>query len=379
MSLLFRGRAETRDSEVPWSVGDDALPSYTTDKALRVAAVYACVKLIADSVATLPLHAYTRKADGSRARIPLPQAIAAPGLGVFTSAWLQRPIVSMLVHGNAYGLVTGWGSTGWPNGITWVAPTNVSLDETRNQWYLKGKPVPAGDLLHIPAIVQPGCRLGVSPVGALARTFDAGYEAQIATHQWSKNRAAPSLLMRNNERTLTPDAADAATARVKARIRNGDPFVSGKDWELSALSVPDADAAFLGSIKANATQIASIYSVPPELVGGESGGSLTYNTVEQQAIQLLTYACRPWMVRLEEALSAFMMPRPQYVRFNPDALIRVDTKTRYETHRIARDIGLNNIDELRALEDMEPLPDGQGQSYAPLAAKPAPAATREVT
>ena len=71
------------------------------------------------------------------------------------------------------------------------------------------------------------------------------------------------------------------------------------------------------------------------------------------------------MVRLEEAISAFMMPRPQYVKFNADALIRVDTKTRHEIYQIDRNIGLRNIDELRALEDEEPLPDGQGQSYPP--------------
>jgi len=74
-----------------------------------------------------------------------------------------------------------------------------------------------------------------------------------------------------------------------------------------------------------------------------------------------------------------MMPRPQYVKFNADALIRVDTKTRHEIYQIDRNIGLRNIDELRALEDEEPLPDGQGQSYTPLAAKPATTSSREAS
>jgi hypothetical protein len=58
------------------------------------------------------------------------------------------------------------------------------------------------------------------------------------------------------------------------------------------------------------------------------------------------------------------------VRFNADAMLRTDTLTRYQTHRIARVIGLNNIDELRLLEDQEPLPNGQGQDYAPLVKAP---------
>ena len=62
------------------------------------------------------------------------------------------------------------------------------------------------------------------------------------------------------------------------------------------------------------------------------------------------------------------MPRPQYVQFSVDGLIRVDTEARYRIHKIAREIGLRNIDELREIEDLAPLPDGQGESYAPLAA-----------
>lgn len=375
MSVFFR-RAETRSSQLSWSTGDDSLPSYSTDKALQIAAVYACVKLITDSIATLPLHAYSRRPDGTRARIPLPQAIASPSQG-FTTAWVQRPLVSMLLHGNAYGLSTGMAANGWPNGVVWLKPADIYLDQDKGQWFVKGRPVPKTDILHIPAMVVPGSTLGVSPVGALARTFDSGFEAQVASGQWSRNRAVPGLKIRNNAQVLTYEAADVAAARMRAKLRNGEPFVTGKDWDVDVLTIPAADEAFLGAIKANATQIASIYSVPPEMVGGTTGGSLTYNTVEQQAIQLLTYACRPWMVRIEEAISAFVMPRPQYVKFNADALIRVDTKTRHEIYQIDRNIGLRNVDELRALEDEEPLPDGQGQSYTPLAAKPATTSSRE--
>ena len=378
VSLFFK-RTEERASALTWATGDDALPSYSTDKALQIAATYACVKLITDSICTLPLHAYSRRPDGTRARIPLPVAISSPVGQGFTSAWVQRPLVSMLLHGNAYGLVTGYGATGWPSGVAWLKPTDVYLDSDAGQWYVKGRPVPRADILHIPALVVPGSALGVSPVGALARTFDSGYEAQVASGQWSRNRAVPGLKIRNSKMALTVEQADTAAARMKAKLRNGDPFVTGNDWDLDVLTIPAADEAFLGAIKANATQIASIYSVPPEMVGGTTGGSLTYNTVEQQAIQLLTYACRPWMVRLEEAISAFMMPRPQYVKFNADALIRVDTKTRHEIYQIDRNIGLRNIDELRALEDEEPLPDGQGQSYPPLAAKPATTSSREAS
>ena len=70
---------------------------------------------------------------------------------------------------------------------------------------------------------------------------------------------------------LTVEQADTAAARMKAKLRNGDPFVTGNDWDLDVPTIPAADEAFLRAIN-NATQIASIYSVPPEMVGGTTGG-----------------------------------------------------------------------------------------------------------
>lgn len=105
--------------------------------------------------------------------------------------------------------------------------------------------------------------------------------------------------------------------------------------------------------------------MPPEKVGGTTGNPLTYTTVEQNSIDLLTWTLRPWLARLEEALS-LLRPPAEDVRFNADAMLRTDTLTRYRTHRIARTIGLNSIDELRRTEDLEPLPGGTGADYTPL-------------
>lgn len=359
---LFR-RVESRAitlSDVPWNV--DAGPtSMSIERALSVVPVYAATKLIAETASTLPLHAYTRGTDGRR-RSTLPPAIG----GV---AWKMQGFMSALLLGNAVGVLGGMGANGWPSSCTWVHPDRVRVDDsgTTPAWSIDGRPVDHASILHIPAVVMPGKTLGLSPVRAFALTFDSGHEAQSASRQWSRNRAVPGITLQNTDVTMTPDQADSMAARAKEKIRTGEPFVSGKDWKLDVLSIPAGDAAFLESIKATATQVASIFTIPPEMIGGESGGSLTYNTVEQQAIQFLTYTVRPWLIRFEEALSAQLMPRPQYVQFAVDGLIRVDTEARYRIHKIAREIGLRNVDELREIEDLAPLPDGQGESYAPLA------------
>lgn len=361
---LFRAREESRAISSEAFATDLSSPSMTADRAMSVVPVYAATKLIAETASTLPLHAYTRTPDGSRARDVLPESVG----GV---AWRMQAFMSALLRGNAIGLLSGVSSNGWPKACTWVHPDRVRVQEASKghprAWFIDGREVPDAEILHVPAVVMPGKTLGISPVSAFALTFDAGHKAQEASRDWARNRAIPGVTMKNSSKTLTPTDADAIGERLKSKLRNGEPLAFGNDWDLTVLTIPAGDAAFLESIKATATQIASIFSIPPEMIGGESGGSLTYNTVEQQAIQFLTYTIRPWLVRFEEALGAKLMPPGRYVQFAVDGLIRVDTEARYRIHKMAREMGLRNVDELRELEDLQPLPNGQGQSYAPLA------------
>jgi phage portal protein BeeE len=99
---------------------------------------------------------------------------------------------------------------------------------------------------------------------------------------------------------------------------------------------------------------------------------MTYANVEQQQINFVMFTLRPWLVVLEHAFSA-LLPDRQYVKFNSDALIRADLKTRWEVNQIRLNLGAANVDEIRAQEDEPPLPNGQGQKYGS-AAQPLPAA-----
>ena len=114
----------------------------------------------------------------------------------------------------------------------------------------------------------------------------------------------------------------------------------------------------------NATQIASILNLPPDRIGGTRGDSLTYNTVEQSTLQVIE-ALRPWLVRLETAFFG-ILPQNRYCRFNSDALLKTDLKTRTEIYHTQREMGLRSVDEIRDLEDLEPLPGGAGNEFIPL-------------
>ena len=362
MSLFFKPEQRAVTSIAGWGRGDDTLGN-STNASLSVVPVFAACRLISDSIATLPLQAY-RKTGGARTPIPLP-AVFDKDTRI---EWVQQAVMSLLLHGNAYGLVVARAGDGTPQTVTWLNPEHVNVDESGPlpifRWH--GRELDRASVVHIPAYSVAGSVVGISPIRACAMLGDTGAATQKMMRDWFKGRAVPGVIAKNTAKTLKPSVADAVSERLRAKIRNGEPFTHGSDWQIELLKMPADDAGFVAAAKLNATQVATIYGIPPEMIGGETGSSLTYSTVELNTINFATFTLRPWLAKLEQEFSGWLL-RPRFVRFNVDAMIRVDTKTRYEVHKIAREIGLENIDEQRALEDKAPLPDGLGQDYTPLA------------
>jgi hypothetical protein len=113
-------------------------------------------------------------------------------------------------------------------------------------------------------------------------------------------------------------------------------------------------AQFLGTTRANVATIARYYRVPPERIGGESGGSLTYANVEQRALDFLPFCLRRWIVTMETALSA-LLSSTTTVKFNAAALVRTDLLTRYQAHESAIRPGWKLRREVRELGDLPPI------------------------
>jgi HK97 family phage portal protein len=355
VSLFFRASEKRAVTSIAgWGRGDDVVLGSSMESSLSVVPVFASCRLISDSIATLPMQAF-RKVGEARQPIPLP--------GIFDTEtrieWLQQALMSLLLYGNAYGLVVAWNGDGTPGQVVWLNPERMQVDESGPTPVFRhnGREIDRVNLKHIPAYAVPGSVKGVSPIGACSLLADTGASTQRMMRDWFNGRAVPGVLMKNQNQTLDAKDADIVSERLKAKLKNGQPFVHGKDWDLTVLTLPAEDAGFVASAKLNATQVATIYGIPPEMIGGESGSSLTYSTVELNQLNFATFTLRPWLSKLEQEFSSWIH-RPRFVKFNVDAMIRVDTKTRYDVH---------NIDELRALEDKAPLPDGQGQDYTPLA------------
>jgi len=326
---------------------------------LRLAPVYAATRLIADQIAALPCSAYTESGGINVKLKTQPPLIEDPSLYGTRYDWTHRMMTGLLLRGNAIGL-RGSEYRGRPGKVEWLDPTLVTCQESMpgKPLYYNGNPLAEGEFVHIPAYVLPGYRWGLSPVGSYRSVIAAGLAAQDFAADWFTSGApVPKGILRNTEQPVVAEAAKAVKESYKSNMSHGDVFVTGKDWEWTSVQLPADDIRFIEMIRASATQIASIYGVPPEMIGGETASSLTYSTVEQNMLNFSTLTLRPWVTRIEAVLTA-LLPRGQYVKFNLDAVVRSDTKTKYDVFKIQSEMKHRTPNELRALDDLPPLPGG---------------------
>jgi HK97 family phage portal protein len=367
------GEEQRTVTGLPWNVGDPlgATP-VSFDRAASFGAVFGAWRYLGDQIATLPLHAYRDLGDRRQRMNSLPALFQQPAAQGTLVDWLFRPVISMASRGNAVGLVTQRDGFGFPTGVEWTNPDDWYVDDQPPQasigqpvWWYQGRHIPTENVVHIPWFPVPGKIWGLSPMAAYAQVVQAALGAQDFSRDWYAAGGVPPGTFKNEALTITDEQAEEISGRLVKSIRRRRPLVHGKDWSYTPLEIAPYEAKFIESQQLGATQIAGIYGVPPEKIGGQAGGPLTYNTVELNQIATQTDAVRPWCTKLEAKFYQ-LLPERQYVKFAMDAVVRTDLLTRYRVYEIARKIGLRNIDELRELEDLEPLPAGQGGNvYTP--------------
>jgi phage portal protein BeeE len=228
------------------------------------------------------------------------------------------------------------------------------------------------EFVHIPLYTLPGKVAGLSPLTQFRLTIELGLQAQDFSINWYRNGAFPGGILRNKRRIVSDEDAAKGKKRFKAATANRDMFVTGNDWEFTPITISADDAAFVASAKLNAGMIAAVYGVDPEDIGGEAANSLTYATVEQKGIRFTQFPLRPLAIRLEDAITD-LHPKPQFAKFNLDALVRADVKTRTEVEVQQLRAGILTNPEVRAIEDKPPLTAEQlglwHEMYPPQASK----------
>jgi HK97 family phage portal protein len=323
--------------------------------AMQHSAVWGCVDLIAGSISTLPLAAYRR---GDEVALPdLPPILRAPSAGWSLPEFVYATLQSLLVRGNAYGLIVDRAGAGLlPAQVELLAPERVGIDVNGTVDYrVDGQLVDPASIWHVRAFTTPGNVVGLSPIAHARQAIGLGMGAEKYAAKLFGDSAIPSGVI-TTDQDIKPDRAEAIKQRWEARHQGRRSIaVLGNGARFQAVTIPPEQAQFLETTRANVATIARYYRVPPELIGGESGGSLTYANVEQRALDFLTFCLRRWIVTMETALSALLSSTTS-VKFNAAALVRTDLLTRYQAHESAIRAGWKLRSEVRELEDLPPIP-----------------------
>jgi HK97 family phage portal protein len=346
--------------------GDDgtlAAARVTESTALSIGAVYAALGIYADLVGTMPVKRYRGDPDKLE-QLPLPPFVEHPaGIPVGWTNEVGQAIWSLLLRGNAWCHATSYDSTGYPASFEVWDPNHVEL-RVRPDGRLQIKyhdlilvdPSPM-ELLHIAWQAVPGTPFGVGvldahgPGGPLANA----YAANLYSAELMRNPTPPAVLthpLRLNAQQASELQTQWADSIGRARAV---PAVLSGGITFQPLTVNARDVQLIESRRWNATEIATLFRLPPYLLGGSTGDSLTYATVEGENTRLWTSALQPMAVRLERAFGAWL-PNGHRLRFVPDALLRTQTLDRFNAHKLAIEAGFETIDEVRALENRPPLP-----------------------
>lgn len=320
----------------------------STEKAIRLGAAYACIRVLADSVASIPLVVYKRSPVGRERvtagitvdRLRYPSA-------VMTQANLWATVMAHLQGwGNAYLVKYRGGPDGGVAGLGVIHPSQVGVEVRFGEPYYRINGVDGEatrrDVCHIKGMTLDGF-MGVSPTSQARGAFALAQSLEDVASGLMANGARPSGVLRHPSR-LT----DSAAARLKGSFRRltsganaGDVVVLEEGLEYTPLSLSPEDAQLIEQRKMSVVDIARVFRVPPYMIAADAGGSLTYSNVEQETASFITHSVRPWLTYIEQALAADedLFPRGSdtYPEFLIDAFLRSDAKTRAEIYAVALD------------------------------------------
>jgi HK97 family phage portal protein len=351
----------TRHDRALFQIGDMPVTStyaavpVSPATAMQHSAVWACVNLIAGSISTLPLAAYR---DGDRTPLAtLPPILRAPSAGTNLPDFLYAALQSLLVRGNAYGLIVDRTGAGLlPSQCELLDPNRVGVTVPNGavEYRVDGQLVDPASIWHMKAFCVAGSVVGLSPIAHARQAVGLGLAAERYGAKFFGDSAIPSGIL-TSDQDIKPDRAETIRARWNARHEGRrDIAVLGSGARFQAITISPEESQFLETTRANVATIARYFGVQPELIASESGGSLTYSNVEQRALDFLQFCLRPWLVRIETALSA-LLSSTTTVKFNAAGLVRTDLLTRYQAHESAIRAGWKLRSEVRELEDLPPI------------------------
>jgi HK97 family phage portal protein len=357
----------------------DSLTALTasSEVSLQTVAMWAAVDLVSSLGSELPIDVI-RGSGSSKKILPLPAYLQDPGGdGYGIEDWIAQLLVNWMLRGNNNGKILGWSrdsNSAWPTQIQLIHPDRVSgcYDENgRPEWRVSGMDVAPGQMWHRRVHTISGRLMGLSPVQYQASTLGLTLSATRFGLDWFSEGAHPSAILQSST-PLNETRTKGAKAAFLRAVRGREPVTLDGTWEYKTIQVNPEESQFLETNKFSQAQVARIFGPGmAEVLGYESGGSLTYSTVEGRSQHLLVYALNKWLRRVERVLTS-MLPRGQYARLNRSALLEPTVLDRWRVYQLQLSTKARTVNEVRDDEDWPPVPWGNEPPAAP-APIPAPA------
>lgn len=369
LSGLFGPSAAVEDQTAPGSRWSSTTLTSSEVNSLTLPAVFSCVRLLAESVATLPCITY-RRVGSDRERVTddarATMLRSKPNPMMTEVEFYEAVMGHLLLWGNAY-LFKRRGTDGKVAELYPLVPVGAFYrrDEDGTRWFYQGtgERYRVEDVMHIRAFGPDGL-YGYSPVSLFRQTFSVGKSQEAYADGLWRNQARPGGVLKTDR-----ELSDASFERLKAEWNQAHEGVqkhgktafleNGVTWQ--ALGMPPEDAQFLEQRKFNEVQVASIFRVPPHKIGNLDRA--TFSNIEQQSIDFVTDSLRPWLRRLEARLAREVYDDPVrdadlYCEFLVDALLRGETKTRYEAYAQGLNNGFLTTNEVRRAENLAAVDGG---------------------
>ena len=349
--------------------------------AMQMTAVYACVRILSEAIAGLPLHLYRYEEDGSKTKA-IDHGLYSllhdePNPEMTSFVFRETLMTHLLLWGNAYAQIIRNGK-GEVLALYPLMPNKMQVDRDDNgQLYytysrtkeeanakdsessVKLSPY---DVLHIPGLGFDGL-VGYSPIAMAKNAIGMAMACEEFGAKFFANGASPSGVLEHPGILKDPaKVRDSWNAAYGGSANSHKVAVLEEGMKYSPISISPNEAQFLETRKFQINEIARIFRVPPHMVGDLEKSS--FSNIEQQSLEFVKYTLDPWVIRWEQSLSrALFSPDEKHTyffKFNVEGLLRGDYQSRMTGYATARQNGWMSANDIRELEDLDRIPADEG-------------------
>jgi HK97 family phage portal protein len=349
--------------------------------AMQTTAVYACVRILAEAVASLPLHVYEYQDDVGKKLVhdhPLYYLLHDEPNPEMTSFVFRETLMShLLIWGNAYAQIIRDGA-GRVLGLYPLLPDkmDVQRDDRGNIYYVYSRNsdenpmfkeygdirLKAEDVLHIPGLGFDGL-IGYSPIAMAKNAVGMTLACEEYGASFFANGANPGGVLEHPGVLKDPSKVRESWNSVYRGVNNAHKIaVLEEGMKYQQIGIPPEEAQFLETRKFQINEIARLYRIPPHMVGDLDKSS--FSNIEQQSLEFVKYTLDPWVIRWEQSLQrSLLLPGEKgkyFIKLNVDGLLRGDYQSRMNGYAVGRQNGWFSANDIREMENMNPIPDEQG-------------------